>query len=118
MTSRERWTVYPLLLLAIGLAVRGAVAPPDRLDQMRIDTLEARHVFCEGLVVTGSDGRDLVHVGRVVRGGGGRIEIRDADGIDAIAIGTRPDDRRGVVEFFDERGEPAGRLTADSATDE
>jgi hypothetical protein len=24
MTSRERWTVYPLLLLAIGLALRAA----------------------------------------------------------------------------------------------
>jgi hypothetical protein len=28
MTSRERWTVYPLLFLAIGLALRAATIPP------------------------------------------------------------------------------------------
>jgi hypothetical protein len=52
----------------------------------------------------------LVHLGRVVRGGGGRIEIMDAEGVDAIAIGTRPDRRDGAVEFFDATGEPAGSL--------
>jgi hypothetical protein len=49
-------------------------------------------------------------MGRVVGGGGGRIEIKDKDGVDTIAVGTRPDDRAGVVEFFDEKGEPTGQL--------
>ena len=30
MTSRERWTVYPLLFLAIGLAVRAVAIPEER----------------------------------------------------------------------------------------
>jgi hypothetical protein len=43
MTSRERWTVYPLLFLAIGLAVRSAiVADEDRAQSnkfsIRIET--------------------------------------------------------------------------------
>jgi len=42
--------------------------------------------------------------------GGGRIEIKDAAGVDSIAIGTRPDRRTGTVEFFDDKGEPAGSL--------
>ena len=33
MTSRERWTVYPLLLLAIGLAMR-----PGEESQLEIRT--------------------------------------------------------------------------------
>ena len=51
-------------------------------------------------------------MGRVVKGGGGRIEIKDKDGVDAIAVGTTPDDRNGVVEFFDAKGEPTGQLAA------
>jgi hypothetical protein len=51
-------------------------------------------------------------MGRVVKGGGGRIEIKDKDGIDTIAVGTTPDDRDGVVEFFDAQGEPKGELSA------
>jgi hypothetical protein len=52
----------------------------------------------------------LVHLGRVVGGGGGRIEIKDAEGVDAIAVGTRPDRRDGAIEFFDGQGEPSGSL--------
>jgi hypothetical protein len=109
MTSRERWTVYPLLFLAIGLAVRSAiVADEDRAA--RDDGLETGQVVCRELIVTGTDGTVLVHLGRVVGDGGGRIEIKDAEGVDSIAIGTRPDRREGAVEFFDAAGESAGSL--------
>ena len=103
MTSRERWTVYPLLFLAIGLAVRGGV-PAEPADTVAAHAVEARQVVCREIVVTGSDGTVLVHIGRVVGGGGGRIEIKDASGTDAIAIGTRPDGRDGHVERFDAEG--------------
>jgi len=104
MTSRERWTVYPLLFLAIGLALRAAV-----LSEEAAETLEAPRLVCRELVVTGADGTVLVHAGRVVGGGGGRIEIKDATGVDAVAIGTGTGGREGVVEFFDAEGEPVAR---------
>lgn len=104
MSSRERWTVYPLLLLAIGLAVRAGTVPP------RAEILEATVIECREFNVVSPDGTTLVRIGRVRDGGGGRIEIRDRVGIDAIAIGTRPEGRAGVVEFFDEAGIPAGEL--------
>ena len=106
MTTRERWMVYPLLFLAIGLAVRSAAL----CDALRTEGLDTGQVVCRELLVTGTDGTVLVHAGRVVGAGGGRIEVRDGDGVAAIAIGTRPDDRVGAVEFFDAKGEPAGRL--------
>jgi hypothetical protein len=107
MTSRERWTVYPLLFLAIGLAIRAAVLPPERFDAARIDTLEAVRVSCREIVVEADDGTVLIHMGRVIGDGGGRIEIKDRQGIDAIAIGTQPNGRAGVVECYDETGQPA-----------
>jgi hypothetical protein len=102
MTSRERWTVYPLLFLAIGLAVRSAVLSDGGAE------VETPRLVCRELLVQAADGTVLVHAGRVVGGGGGRIEIKDAAGIDAIAIGTRPEARDGAVEFFDAEGQPIG----------
>jgi hypothetical protein len=43
----------------------------------------------------------------VIGDGGGRIEIKDRQGIDAIAIGTRPTGRAGVVECYDDTGQQA-----------
>ena len=43
-------------------------------------------------------------------GGGGRIEIRDAAGKDAIGLGTSVDSRDGSVELFDTQGKLLGRL--------
>ena len=106
MTSRERWTVYPLLFLAIGLAVRAGVPLEEPSDTLTAHAVEAGQVVCREIVVTGTDGTVLVHIGRVVGGGGGRIEIKDASGTDAIAIGTRPDGRDGGVERFDASGRP------------
>ena len=106
MTIRERWTVYPLLFLAIGLAVRATSIPPELFAAARIDRLE-----CREIVVAGDDGTLLIHMGRVTGGGGGRIEVRDSRGLEAVAIGTRPGRREGAVEFFEIDGRESGRLT-------
>ena len=99
MTSRERWTVYPLLLLAIGLAMRAAPSP-----ELTTEVLSAAQVRCREIVVETDEGTILIHMGKVVDGGGGRIEIKDAEGVETVAIGTRPGDRDGRVEFFDAEG--------------
>ena len=71
MNSRERWTVYPLLFLALGLAVRSAAIPPDTFVTARIEGLDATRLVCREIVVQADDGTILVHIGRVVGGGGG-----------------------------------------------
>ena len=110
MSSRERWTVYPLLFLAIGLAVRSAAVPPAEFAAARVDSLQATRMVCRELIVNADDGTILVHIGRVVGGGGGRIEVKDQHGVDAVSIGTRPGDRGGSVEFFDAEGEASYRI--------
>ena len=112
MTSRERWTVYPLLFLAIGLAVRSVAVPQGEFAAARVGSLEASRLVCREILVEGEDGTVLVHMGRVVGGGGGRIEFKDRDGVDTIALGSRAEGRDGVVEFFDAAGEPIGALEA------
>ena len=114
MSSRERWTVYPLLFLAIGLALRAATTPPA---DMVVDSLEAGRVVCGEIVVTSADGTKLVHIGRVTGGGGGRIEISDRTGAEAVAVGTGPESRDGSVEFFDATGSTTGILDATTPTD-
>ena len=79
MTSRERWTVYPLLFLAIGLAMRAGLPLEEPSDTLAAHAVEAGRVVCREIVVTGTD---------------------------AIAIGTGPEGRDGRVERFDAEGEP------------
>ena len=62
MTSRERWTVYPLLFLALGLAVRAAVLSEDRLAESPPATLEADRIECRELIVRDADGAVLLQV--------------------------------------------------------
>jgi hypothetical protein len=114
MTSRERWTVYPLLFLAIGLALRAATIPPA---EMEVDTIEAGRVVCGEIVLTSKDGTKLIHIGRVTGGGGGRIEISDRAGAEAVAIGTGPEGRDGTVEFFDANGQTTGLIDATTLDD-
>ncbi|MBM4012697.1 MAG: hypothetical protein ACKO4Z_11260 [Planctomycetota bacterium] len=109
MTSRERWTVYPLLFLAIGLALRAVSIPPSELE---VHVIDADRVVCGEIVVKSADGPTLIHVGRVKGDGGGRIEISDHQGREAMAIGTGPDGRDGIIEFFDTEGNSTGLLDA------
>ena len=69
-------------------------------------------MVCGEIVVTSDDGTKLVHIGRVKGGGGGRIEISDRTGAEAVAIGTGPEGREGSVEFFDAEGTTTGLLDA------
>ena len=84
MTDRERWTVYPLLFLAIGLAMRAVLVPPEAMGE-----LEVVRLVCREIVVQDGDRRVMLHLGRVV-GGGGRIEINDAEGNALMSFGSTP----------------------------
>jgi hypothetical protein len=106
MTTRDRWTVYPLLLLAIGLALRAGPADRRQLG----GPIAGDTVVCKELAIVDDQGTIVVHAGRVISGGGGRIEIRDAAGRNAVCIGTAADWREGAVEFFDAQGNLVGRL--------
>ncbi len=117
MTTKERWTVYPLLLLAIGLALRCELTSEAKREaKLTGETISAEAIVCRELAVIGEPldpdkpAPIIVHAGRVRGGAGGRIEIRDATGTDAVAIGTTAEGRDGGVEFFDAQGALLGKL--------
>jgi len=110
MSSRERWTVYPLLFLALGLALRATSGSVDDDGTTRFIALDAGRVVCRELRIDSEDGETLVHVGRV-KDGGGRIEIRDTRGRDVVAIGTHPRRADGGVELFGIDGREEARLS-------
>ncbi len=80
------------------------------------ETISAEAIVCRELAVIGEPldadkpAPIIVHAGRVRGGAGGRIEIRDATGTDAVAIGTTAEGRDGGVEFFDAQGALLGKL--------
>lgn len=123
MSDRERWTVYPLLFLTIGLAMRAVLVPPATMSD-----IEAVRLVCREIVVEDEDGTVVLHLGRVA-GAGGRLEINDRDGNALMAVGSRPaasseDDKSGsrttavrpraVIEFAGPDGDVVRRLTAET----
>jgi hypothetical protein len=110
MTSRERWTVYPLLFLALGLAVRAGTIAEGPVAALRCESVDAGVVTCRELVVVDADGTVLVQVGPL-EGGGGGIILKDAAGIDSVAIGRLAESRDGAIQFFDAEGRPLRRPT-------
>jgi hypothetical protein len=121
MTERERWTVYPLLFLSLGIAMRSKITSSLDLHEMTCHTLKSREVEIIGedggvrLVLTalapGAGGGGVVQIlsGRgkreVVLGAmprGGLLEVATPDGVLQVVLGGAP--AGGFVETRDRRG--------------
>lgn len=105
MTSRERWTVYPLLFLAIGLALRANVLPPEQVGDLDITRLT-----CRELVVVDDRGNPFVRTGRDSADGGGRIELFDSGRRLAVVIGAGAVAEDASIRFFDSQEREVDRL--------
>jgi hypothetical protein len=97
MTSRERWTVYPLLFLTMGISLKDKVAKLVNVD----------HVICKTLEVTDSQGKPRVVIGSNLAGG---IVKADSSTGPGVAIGSVPGPDRIGLLFFDRRGVPVPGL--------
>jgi hypothetical protein len=69
MTSRERWTIYPLLLLALGASLRGKI----------VSTLEAPQIKTRQIELVNADGKPRLRFG-VSQQDAGVLEIYDPKG--------------------------------------
>ncbi len=119
MSTRERWIVYPLLFLALGVALRDKLIPPDTLRAyaLKVHEIDAEQIRGEGVVAGQLECRDLktalatcrvatvaspggddgVRIG-VVDGRGGQIEVCGKGGKVVALIGADRDGRGGIVE--------------------
>lgn len=133
MSSRERWIVYPLLFLTLGIAMRDKVVPP-RLrarelmaqgevlaDTVRCNRLEVGQADCRRLVadqaqcrlvvVTDEGRKSAVRLGTVSEGGG-RLEVFSPEGKVVLAAGTDPKTKGGMFEVLSADRSPRVRLGA------
>jgi hypothetical protein len=74
MSDRERWVVYPLLLLALGSSLRMKMIGTDHL---RVEhELDAEQVRCRQLNLVNAEGRTLLAIGSNADGTYGVIESK------------------------------------------
>jgi hypothetical protein len=95
MSNRERWTVYPLLFLALGVSLRDKIT----------DSVEVRSITCEDLAVMGRDGKTQVRL--FVHGPqSGRLIVFGQNGNAAISLGTNEDGSSGQLAVYSADGKP------------
>jgi hypothetical protein len=108
MSTRERWIVYPLLFLTLGIALRDKVILPSRLGAMefeagqivtqriRCNQLQVKEVLCDRLdsnqtecrtfLVKGPASRPVVIAGADAKTGAGAIETLTSNGIPQVRL--------------------------------
>lgn len=104
MTDRERWTIYPLLFLALGASIKDKMVRPD--------VLEIDHVQCRNLSILDAQGR------RSVYAGAGGIQARDVKLVSraekrVLSLGSTPKNQP-RIELYGETGGKVLVLGTDS----
>ncbi|NLF08352.1 MAG: hypothetical protein GX594_10285 [Pirellulaceae bacterium] len=145
MSTRERWIVYPLLFLAIGLGLRNKLLPPSRFGGINetaikaaeidaklircgelqtpkalIGQTESMHAECRRLVVVGPNGRPAIIAATDNRTGSGVLETFAADGRPLVQLHST--DAGGVVVTISRSGRvlvigDAGQVDPDREAD-
>ena len=109
MSDRERWIVYPLLFLAIGLAMRSAVQIDEEHETKK--SLETTVVKCKGLEVLGADEKPRLILGTTADGEGS-LELVSDHGVLAAQLSTNPSGA--LLSLFNSSGEIALRIGHES----
>ncbi len=102
MSSRERWTIYPLLFLALGASLRSKLTNSSDIGVInsrlvKSTQVAAGRVQCDDLVVVG------------------RIAIVGPDGKLRLQMGSTRDET-GLLEVYGRGGRPVAKLAADPVT--
>jgi hypothetical protein len=130
MSERERWVVYPLLLLALGMALETRIDPPDQIhcQKLHCDELivaeslqgpKASASF-KGLAILRDNHTPLVTMGAFASPGDtassnmdGGIGIIGREGKVVVALGTESDGHYGAVTTMISGGNGQTRLASD-----
>jgi antitoxin (DNA-binding transcriptional repressor) of toxin-antitoxin stability system len=94
MTSRDRWTIYPLLFLAIGLGLNANIqGQADHSafegNLVRGKKLDGDVVLCKELVVINDDGKPVVQIA-ANKTGGGILQARNGTGTVQTVLSADP----------------------------
>lgn len=102
MSSRERWTIYPLLLLAIGMGIKTRVSGIEN----------APSISCNSLTINGEDGKPVVRV-HANTARQGQIEFYSPQGQLMLVAGTAHDGKAGQFVILNDNGKPQVEIGSD-----
>jgi hypothetical protein len=121
MSTRERWIVYPLLFLTLGIAMRDKILPAARIQ---VGEITAGQIRCNELQVAKETASEQIHcnqlqVGQVVcnrlQSVGGidavgvqcrEFQVVGSNGLPTVIVGTDPTSRGGLITTFSSIGAP------------
>jgi len=131
MSTRERWIVYPLLFLTLGIVMRDKFFPAARFqahevaarqihcDQLQVDLVSAgglavRSIQCGEEVAARKIHCNQLQVDQVVSAGGlavrgiqcGELAVGGPNGRPTVIVGTDPKTKGGVIETLSSAGAP------------
>ena len=95
MSSRERWTIYPLLFLALGVSLRDKIT----------STLDLRSITCEELTVRSHDEVKRLSLD-AANNHSGRLVLFGSDGKPTMALQSGPDGVTGNLLLLGNNGQP------------
>jgi hypothetical protein len=123
MSTRERWTIYPLLFLALGAALRSKFTSSFEVGSLasrRLDValvkgtrVEAATVTCENLVVLGPDNKPRIQLGSTPQKNG-RVELYGRDGTVVAALTADPESGAGSLLMLTPSGKPTVMIRSDA----
>jgi hypothetical protein len=114
MSTRERWIVYPLLFMTLGIALRDKIVPPEHRgnvgEELQAGVVTAKQVRCAQLqtaeVLVGSPGdHPVVIVGTDANTHAGLIETFTAGGM--LQVRLHSNNIGGMVTAFERAGKLA-----------
>ena len=126
MSTRERWIIYPILFLTLGIAVRDKVIPPTRwsssvlrvageivtpqlrckqvlVDNLVCQRMESGRAECHSFWVTGPTNRPVIAAGTDAKTHAGLLETLSAKGVPQVRLLSTP--TGGVVNTIDATGQ-------------
>jgi hypothetical protein len=132
MTDRERWIVYPLLFLTLGIALRNQFLPTRRFGavDLRAGELSAQRVVCKELITEKGECLQQFqfnealakHIGvlglleciqlKAANAECGGLVIADAEGRPVILAGADKNTQSGVIQTKNRDGMPLVQLGA------
>ncbi|MBN2022114.1 MAG: hypothetical protein JW809_04920 [Pirellulales bacterium] len=120
MSTRERWIVYPILFLTLGIALRDKIIPAE-LRPLSVDTpaiacgrLDVDDLRCATCTVVGPDGRTCARL-RGMPSGAGCLEIAGTGATPVLVAGMDAKGRTGQLELADNEGRLRAQLGSTEA---
>jgi len=101
MSDYERWTIYPLLLLTLGIVLK---------DKM-LNSVDVQNVVCRNLAIVDAEGKEMVRLGATPLQAGG-LEVFGASGAPIITLTADAEGKSGRIMTKTDEGRPLVDLLA------